>query len=80
MPEPFYTQTFLASAYGLKGDTERAAAELAEARRLAGRDSLSSLARERAALSRTHFDELKVREWFEATYLAGLRKAGVPEE
>jgi len=80
MPEPFYTHTFLASAYGLKGDTERAEAELAEARRLAGRDSLSSLARERAALSRTHFDVLKVREWFEATYLAGLRKAGVPEE
>ena len=39
----------LAAAYGLKGESERAAAELAEARRLSGNpDSLSSIARNRA--------------------------------
>jgi len=35
----------LASAYALKGETERASAELAEARRPAGEDCYSSLAR-----------------------------------
>ena len=34
----------LASAYGLKGETEHAAAELAEARRLRSDDRLSSIA------------------------------------
>jgi len=38
----------LASAYGLEGETERAAAELAEARRLAGEGSYSSIAKMRA--------------------------------
>jgi len=38
----------LASAYALNGDTERAAAELAEARRLAGDDRYSSIARLKA--------------------------------
>ena len=80
MPEPVYVHAFLASAYGLKGDTEHAAVELEEARRLGGKDSLSSLARMKAGLSRTYFDVPKVRDWFEATYLAGLRQAGVSEE
>ena len=44
-------RTFLASAYALKGDTERAAAELAEARRLVGDDRYSSIARLRAVES-----------------------------
>src|SRR5262249_22932686 len=35
----------LAAAYGLKGDTERAAAELAEARRLGGESSYLSIVR-----------------------------------
>ena len=38
----------LAAAYALKGDIERAAAELAEARRVAGDDRYSSIARMRA--------------------------------
>ena len=38
----------LASAYALKGETERAAAELAEARRLSGEGSYSSIARLKA--------------------------------
>jgi TolB-like protein/Tfp pilus assembly protein PilF len=69
----------LASAYALAGDTERAAAELAEARRLSADDRHSSLARLRAV---EDFEALvtKVRTLLEATYIAGLRKAGMPEE
>ncbi len=70
-------RTFLASAYALKGKTERAAAELAEARRLVGDDRYSSIARLRAVGS---WGVPKVHALFETTYFAGLRKAGVPEE
>ena len=66
----------LASAYALNGETERAAAELAEARRLSGDNRYSSLAR----LMAQYFGVPKVRALFETTYLAGLRKAGMPEE
>jgi alkanesulfonate monooxygenase SsuD/methylene tetrahydromethanopterin reductase-like flavin-dependent oxidoreductase (luciferase family) len=68
----------LASAYALAGEPERAAAELAEARRLSGDDRFSSLARLREV---EDFGQLvpKVRALFEATYIAGLRKAGMPE-
>jgi hypothetical protein len=38
------TRYFLASAYGLKGDLQRAAAELTEAQRLTGSDRYSSIA------------------------------------
>ena len=69
----------LASAYALAGDTERAAAEIAEAGRLSGDDRYSSLARLRAV---EDFGALapKVRTLLEATYIAGLHKAGMPEE
>jgi adenylate cyclase len=67
----------LAAAYALKGETERAAAELAEARRLNADDRYSSIARRKAAHS---FGGPSVRALFEATYFAGLRKAGMPEE
>jgi predicted Zn-dependent protease len=67
----------LASAYALKGETERAAAELAEARRLSSDNRYSSLARLKAA---QYLGVASVRALFETTYLAGLRKAGVPEE
>jgi adenylate cyclase len=67
----------LASAYALKGDTERAAAELAEARRLSSDDRFSSIARLKAA---GMFEVRKIRALSEATYFAGLRKAGMPEE
>ena len=73
-PEP---HPWLAAAYALKGDTERAAAELAEARRLSGDDRYSSIARLKAV---GYFGVPKVRALFEATYFAGLRKAGMPEE
>jgi TolB-like protein/class 3 adenylate cyclase len=67
----------LASAYALKGETERAAAELAEARTLSGDDRFSSLKRLRATRYR---GVSKNRALFEATYFAGLRLAGMPEE
>jgi hypothetical protein len=69
---------FLASAYALKGETDRAAAELNEARRLAADDRYSSTAAHRRAA--TYFGVAKVRALFEATFFAGLRKAGMPEE
>jgi predicted Zn-dependent protease len=68
---------YLASAYGLKGKTERAAAELAETRRLVSDDRSSSIARLKAV---GYFGVPKVRALFEITYFAGLRKAGMPEE
>jgi len=67
----------LAAAYGLKGETGRAAAELAEARKLVGDDRYSSLARYTTG---GYFGVPKVRALCEATYFAGLRKAGMPEE
>jgi predicted Zn-dependent protease len=67
----------LASAYDLKGHTKRAAAELAEARRLSGDDRFSSITRLKAA---GIFGVLKIRVLSVATYYAGRRKAGMPEE
>jgi TolB-like protein len=69
-----YVRLFLASAYALKGETERAAAELGQARRLG--DRLLSIADQRAGF----FWVPKTRVLFEATYFTGLRKAGIPEE
>jgi tetratricopeptide (TPR) repeat protein len=68
---------WLAAAYALKGESEQAAAELAEARKLSGDDRYSSIARMKAG---GYFGVPKIRALFEATYFAGLRKAGMPEE
>jgi TolB-like protein/class 3 adenylate cyclase len=68
---------YLASAYALKGETERAAALLAEAGKLAGDGRYSSLAR---LTDSQYFGVPKMRALFEATYFTGLRKAGMPEE
>jgi TolB-like protein/class 3 adenylate cyclase/Flp pilus assembly protein TadD len=68
---------WLASAYALKGETERAGAELAEARRLLGAGSFSSIAQ---VMAHGYWGVPKTRALFEATYLVGLRKAGLPEE
>jgi adenylate cyclase len=73
---PLY-RAHLASAYALKGETERAAAELAEARRLTADSRYSSIAHLRAA---QYLGVPKIRTLFENTYLEGLRKAGMPEE
>jgi tetratricopeptide (TPR) repeat protein len=67
----------LAAAYALRGQTEHAAAELAEARRLSPDDRYSSIARLKAGGWRV---APKIRALYEATYFAGLRKAGMPEE
>jgi tetratricopeptide (TPR) repeat protein len=70
----------LAAAYGLKGNSERAAAELAEARKLSGDPAIfSTIAARRKATSREFFAP-KVRALFEETFDVGLRKAGMPEE
>jgi TolB-like protein/class 3 adenylate cyclase/Tfp pilus assembly protein PilF len=67
---------YLASAYALKGQTKRAAFELAEARRLSDDDRYSSIAR----LKARPWGVPTIRALFETTYFAGLRKAGLPEE
>jgi TolB-like protein/Flp pilus assembly protein TadD len=66
----------LASALALRGQTERAAAELAEARRLSGDNRYSSIASLKVGLQ---LGVPKVRALFETTIFAGLRKAGMPE-
>jgi hypothetical protein len=71
--------SFLAAAYALEGQSERAAAELAEARRLGKDNRWSSISRVEAKLSKDYPTE-KVRALFETTYVAGLRKAGMPEQ
>ena len=77
MPERSDVHANLASAYALKGEIEQAAAELAEARRLVADDRYGSIAGLRAI---GNFGVPKVRALFEATYFAGLRKAGMAEE
>jgi adenylate cyclase len=74
-----FVHAFLAATYALKGGdfTERAAAELAEARRLSSDDRYSSIARLRAV---RYSGMPKVQALFETTFFTGLRKAGVPEE
>jgi tetratricopeptide (TPR) repeat protein len=68
---------YLASAYALKGEMKKAAEELAEARRVTADDRYSSISGLRTA---AYFGVPKVLSLFEATYFAGLRKAGLPEE
>ena len=75
---PFH-HSRLASAYALRGETKRGAAELAEARRLDGGDLFASIANLKAFRG-AWWGAPKVRALYEATYFAGLRKAGMPEE
>ena len=76
-PQLAFAHGHLAAAYALEGDTDRAAAELAEARRLSGDRRFASIARLQAARS---WGVPKVRALYEATYFAGLRKAGLSEK
>jgi len=78
MPASPIHRSRLAAAYALKGETERAAAELAETRRLNGGYLFSSIAHLKAYPG--GWGMPKTRALYEATYFAGLRKAGVPEE
>jgi adenylate cyclase len=67
----------LAAAYALKGETARATAELAEARRVGRNDRYSSIANLKATVD---FGVSTIRALYETTLFAGLRKAGMPEE
>ena len=71
-PALHYVHAWLGSAYALSGNTQRATAELGHTRRLS--DVYSSIARVTAGWVP------KSRAMFEETFLAGLRKAGLPEE
>jgi TolB-like protein/Tfp pilus assembly protein PilF len=68
---------YLASAYALKGNTERATAELTEVRRLDGAVCCSSIA---CLKTIEDFGVPAIRAAYETTFFAGLRKAGMPEE
>jgi TolB-like protein/class 3 adenylate cyclase/Flp pilus assembly protein TadD len=68
---------WLASAYALSGDPERAVVELAEARRLSGDHRYSSIARFRQTRL---LGSARTYDLAETTFFAGLRKAGVPDE
>ena len=76
-PRLAYVHGRLAAAYALKGETGRAAVELAEARRLDTDGRFASIARQKAIV---HWGVPKVRALYETTYYTGLRKAGMPEE
>ena len=76
-PDQPFPHAYLAAAYALKGESGRAAAELAEARGLSSDDRYSSIARLRAVGT---FGGSKIRALFEAIYFIGLREAGMPEE
>jgi len=78
-PNRPFVHAWLAAAYGVKGNSEHAAAELAEARRLsvafdAEYSSIAQLRERRKAMPE------KVRALYEATFDIGLRNAGIPEE
>jgi thioredoxin-like negative regulator of GroEL len=68
----------LAVAYADRGETERATAELTKARRRSSDDRYSSIARLKAVYRYSGLP--KFLALIDATYIAGLRKAGMPEE
>jgi TolB-like protein/class 3 adenylate cyclase/Tfp pilus assembly protein PilF len=69
-------RAWLASAYGLAGNSEGAAAELVEARRLSGDNRYASI----ACFKHANALGAKLYAIAEDTFFAGLRKAGMPEE
>jgi len=82
-PASGFPYSFLAAIYGFKGETEKAAANLAEAQRIFPDGRYSSIARRKAAGiggPPGYWGVPKVAALFEGTYFAGLRKAGMPEE
>ncbi|MBV9016074.1 MAG: hypothetical protein JO058_10515, partial [Alphaproteobacteria bacterium] len=70
-----FVHAWLAAAYGLKGDNERAHAELAEAEQL--NEGYGTLATVKKS---PWFAKPEIRALADATYFAGLRKAGMPEQ
>jgi len=71
------SRAYLASSYALEGETDRGAAELAEARRLSSDNRYSSMAQLKTS---QYWGVPKIRALFENTYFVGLRKAGIPDE
>ena len=76
-PQLPMVRAWLAAACALNGEAERAAAELAQARGLSRDGRYSSIARLQAA---GHFGVPQIQASVEKTFLAGLRKAGLPED
>ena len=70
-------RAYLASAHALKGNIQRAEAELAEARRLDGAGCCTSIARLKTI---EDFGVQAIRTAYETTLFTGLHKAGMPEE
>jgi len=68
---------WLASAYSLRGYSEGATAELAEAQRLSGDKRYTTITSHKAAQP---FIAPKIHELAERTFYVGLRKVGVPDE
>jgi TolB-like protein/DNA-binding winged helix-turn-helix (wHTH) protein len=68
---------WLAAALAIKGQRERAVAELTEAQKLAPDSRYSSIAHLKAVAGR---GAAAIRAPLEATYFAGLRQAGMPED
>jgi TolB-like protein len=79
VPELPFPRALRASTYGLKGETERAAAELAEARRLSNYHRYSSIAQVKA-MSVWQGAAPEVHASAATTYFGGLLKAGMSEE
>jgi adenylate cyclase len=79
VPELPFPHALLASTYGLKGETERAAAELAEARRLSNYQRYMSIAQVKGFIVWQGAASM-VRDFAEATFFPGLRRAGTTEE
>jgi TolB-like protein/Flp pilus assembly protein TadD len=78
-PDKPYNHLHLAAAYALSGDLDRAVPGLAEARRLDAGTLYSSISHLKA-FPGAWWGVPKIRALYEATYFAGLRKAGMPEE
>jgi TolB-like protein len=79
VPELPFPHALLASTCGLKGETERAAAELAEARRLSNYQRYMSRAQMKGFIVWQGAASM-VRDFAEATFFPGLRQAGTPKE
>jgi hypothetical protein len=72
-----HARSYLSAAYAIIGDLKAAAIELDAARNLRGPEFHSSIAHLKTT---AYFGVAAVRAQFDATFFAGLRKAGVPEE
>ena len=70
-----FVHAYLAAGYALKGETERAQAELVKAQELS--NAYSSLVNVKKSI---WYDNPQIRALAERTYFVGLSQAGVPEE